>query len=405
MAVVARTIAVPTDDDVDTVDARVHSLRLERLSGPEAMEAIAAEWDALDAQLSPRTPFSTPLWNQLWWRHLSRRSGAIRDRFFVHVLRDGCGRLVAVAPLMLTHRPGWGPLRLGELQFFGADRNLTEIRGAICLTQHQEQVLRVLTGGLAATSATADAWAWMRWGRIAGDDSPTVQRLAETRAIAASRDVKDYVLDLPATWSAFRAGLPRNIKESLRKCYNSLKRGGHGFHLRVVDRVEDAAAALDRFFVLHKARAAASFGVAHPDVFAAPNARAFLREYARQMAERDQLRLFELEISGVVCASRLGFQFGDELYLYYSGFDPAWAHYSVMTTTVAEAIRWAIDHRLKIVNLSTGTDVSKLRWRPREICYREIVQVAPTWRGRRAFALFSAAQRLVKSRGRTAEMR
>ena len=400
MAVATETIPAVTAADGAT-EAR-GSLCLERLAGPEAMAAVAAEWEALDAELTPRTPFSTPLWNQLWWRHFSRQRGLIRDRFFVHVLRDHCRRLIAVAPLMLTHRPAFGPLRLSELQFFGADRNLTELRGAVCRPHDQERVLHALASGLAASAA--DSWDWTRWGRVT-DESPTMQRLGDIGAIAAGRDIRDYVLDLPATWPAFRAALPRNIKESLRKCYNSLKRDRHGFRLRVIDRPEHVDAALDRFFMLHKARASAPFGVAHPDVFARAHTRAFFREYARRMAEGDQLRLFELEIGGAVRAARLGFRFGDELYLYYSGFDPAWARYSVMTTTVAEAIRWAIERRLKIVNLSTGTDVSKLRWRPREVCYREIVQVAPNWRGRRSFALFSAAQRLVKTGNRNIEPR
>jgi len=39
--------------------------------------------------------------------------------------------------------------------------------------------------------------------------------------------------------------------------------------------------------------------------------------------------------------------------------------YSVMTTTVAEAIKYAIANGLNTVNLSPGADVSKTRWGPR----------------------------------------
>jgi hypothetical protein len=41
-----------------------------------------------------------------------------------------------------------------------------------------------------------------------------------------------------------------------------------------------------------------------------------------------------------------------------------------MTTTTAEAIQYAIRHGLKTVNLSSGNDVSKTRWGPREVSYR-----------------------------------
>jgi CelD/BcsL family acetyltransferase involved in cellulose biosynthesis len=64
----------------------------------------------------------------------------------------------------------------------------------------------------------------------------------------------------------------------------------------------------------------------------------------------------------------------DSLYLYYSGFDPQWARYSVMTTTMAEAIKYAIAQGLNTVNLSPTKDISKTRWGPREVIYRSAFQ-------------------------------
>jgi hypothetical protein len=71
---------------------------------------------------------------------------------------------------------------------------------------------------------------------------------------------------------------------------------------------------------------------------------------------------------------------GDSIYLYYSGFDPTWARHSVMTTTVAETFKYAIEHGFRTVNLSIGREQSKLRWRPRlvefhsAIVHREVLK-------------------------------
>ncbi len=86
-------------------------LRVERLAGPDAMTALIPEWEALDRTLAPRTPFTAPLWNMLWWRHLRERRPFCRDDFAVHAVRDAGDALVAVAPMMVTHRPGIGPRR------------------------------------------------------------------------------------------------------------------------------------------------------------------------------------------------------------------------------------------------------------------------------------------------------
>ncbi len=107
--------------------------------------------------------------------------------------------------------------------------------------------------------------------------------------------------------------------------------------------------------------------IPHPNHFAAEGARRFLHEVCGELAARDIMRVFQLTIGGRVVASRIGFEVGDSLYLYYSGSDPEWSKYSVMTTTAAEAIKYAIARGLKTVNLSPGNDVSKTRWSPREI--------------------------------------
>jgi len=176
--------------------------------------------------------------------------------------------------------------------------------------------------------------------------------------------VTDVILDLPSSWEEFRSRLKRNIRESLRHCYNSLKRNGHQFELHVIEGPADIRAGLDRFLTLHRMRAALNQTVAHPDRFCGQVCRDFLYAVCEGLAERGAVRLFALKIGSQVVAMRLGFVVGDSLYLYYSGFDPQWGRYSVMTTTVAEAIKYAIAHGLKTVSLSPTNDISKSRWGP-----------------------------------------
>ena len=84
----------------------VKTLSVERLCGPEAWVNLTAEWESLDEQVFPRSPFTSPLWIELWWRHIQRRNPLFRDEFFCHIVRDADGRLVAIAPLILLGRAG-----------------------------------------------------------------------------------------------------------------------------------------------------------------------------------------------------------------------------------------------------------------------------------------------------------
>jgi hypothetical protein len=55
-----------------------------------------------------------------------------------------------------------------------------------------------------------------------------------------------------------------------------------------------------------------------------------------------------------------------------------------MTTTVAEAIKYAIAQGLKTVNLSPTIDISKTRWSPRQVDYQSAYEQSGRLRSRLA---------------------
>jgi CelD/BcsL family acetyltransferase involved in cellulose biosynthesis len=133
--------------------------------------------------------------------------------------------------------------------------------------------------------------------------------------------------------------------------------------------------------------------VDHKDVFAAAASRAFLVEACKEFAADGALRIFRLHVSGKLVATRIGFLLNGSLYLYYSGYDPEFSRYAVMTTTAAEAIKYAIGQGVKSVNLSTGRDVWKQRWRPDETVYREALLFPAHALGRAKYEAVNVAKR------------
>lgn len=133
-------------------------------------------------------------------------------------------------------------------------------------------------------------------------------------------------------------------------------------------------------------------GVSHANRFGASSTQAFLKAVSLRLAERGLTRVFTLFIAGKPVASRVAFVVGDSLYLYFSGFDPTYGKYSIMTTTVAEAIKYAIAHGFKTVNLSSGTDTSKSRWGARILEFSEEIQVRERTRSKLAYSLYRIAR-------------
>jgi CelD/BcsL family acetyltransferase involved in cellulose biosynthesis len=306
-------------------------------------------------------PFALYEWQLHWCRHFLRRETRLTDQPMFQVCRDANGTCVGIVPLILTQRR-LGGLRIASLGLLGADPGITEIRTSLVQPGYEDRVAEALDRAL----RDSRDWDWIHW---TGACDRFSAALGRQRALHWEPTAPSYALDLPSTWEEFRAGLKRNIRESLRHCYNSLKRDGHSFELKIATEPHAVQAALDRLFVLHAVRANMPGSVEHPNLFASGALRSFLYDVCGELAARGVVRVFQLEIAGQIVASRIGFVVGDSLYLYYSGFNPDWAKYSVMTTTVAEAIKYAIAQQgLKTVNLSTGRDISKTRWGPREIC-------------------------------------
>ena len=358
---------------------------IERFTEPfDAFQRLLPEWEALDAQLNPRTPFSSPTWCRLWWKHLRRNTLTTRDDFFLHTVRNRNHQLVAVAPLMITHKPAVGPFRIRIFQFLGAD-TITEVRGLVCRIEDQDAVFRALTKYFSLHCREWDLFQWRGIRKL----EPTSTSLG---SLEADNFLPAYLVDLPPTWHGLAERLSSNMRKNIRKSYEFLARDGYKFSFHVRDRLEDISAALGYFFALHAARSKAKNMMVHPDRFTGyPQHSSLVAEFSAEMANRGLLCICELEINGAVVATRIAFRVGDGIYLYYSGFDTAWQKYSVMTTLMVETMKWCIANHIKRVNLSTGSDLGKLRWRPAEIRYYNKLEISPTLKGRLTLWIYCLA--------------
>ena len=371
-----------------SADRSARSLTVDVVRTTEGLLGLKDEWLALEESAQVQLPFRTFAWNVAWWRTLREDKLIVRDSLELRTVREAfTGKLVGIAPLLLTTMPGRGPLRARELQFFGADPNITEVRGIVCAASDEAEVLTALRRDLLEH---ADDWDWIAWEGLAAAESEEPPKGLRWRG-----ETPNYMLRLDTSWTALRSRASRNLKESLRKCYNSLKRDSLTYELHTASTWTEIEPQLELFFQLHTARA--NLQTQHPDVFLASKSRAFLRDVAYTFCQRGQMRVFVLHVGQDKVAIRLGFAIGGSLYLYYSGFDPAFSRYSVMTTCLAETIQYAIDQGFAWVDLSTGTDVSKTRWRPERVIYRSAEQVSPNRRSQMVHDTYGLARRAVEA--------
>ncbi|HTB67216.1 MAG TPA: GNAT family N-acetyltransferase [Steroidobacteraceae bacterium] len=360
------------------------------------LESLREDYAHLNSETTLPLPFTLHEWHSAWCAHFMSSDTAIKDSLIVQVVRMASGQCVGIVPMVHTRR-SVGPFAVASLNLLCADPALTEIQMPLIAAGFHAEVARLVQQHL----GTIGHWDWSQW---MGVTPAFIQALSGSTQVQAQPCLLDYVLDLPADWETFRKKLKRNIRESLRHCYNSLKRENLQFTFATLSEPPDIQAGLDTFLRLHELRARLGGAVTHPNHFASAESQAFLRDVCARLAARGMTRVFQLEINGQPVASRIGFVLGDTLYLYYSGYDPAWSKYSVMTTTLAEIIKFAIGQGIRTVNMSPGTDISKTRWGPREIPITRMIQVDKRLRSRVARFLYEQSMNSAATGGWAAKL-
>ena len=359
-------------------------LTVEVAATTDALRALKPDYERLQLVTGNTLPFALHEWHVAWCEEFLRVNTHLYAQPLILAVRNFEQACVAIVPLILTRRP-IGPTTFTSLDLLGADPGITEIRAPLIEQGYEARAARAVQQKL-ATLGHID---WVQWSGVGGAFG---QSLAVGAELKWQEPLLDYILELPPSWELLRAKLRRNIRESIRHCYNSLKREGFVCQLRVAQHPNTVKDALERFFNLHASRANLTGTVKHPDRFASAVARRFLREVCERLARRGVVRIFELAIGQEVVASRIGFAVGNSLYLYFSGFDPRWSKYSVMTTTLVEIIKHAIAQGYSTVNMSPGKDISKSRWDPREIRFAQATQLSVSLRSRLAWTMYRHAK-------------
>jgi hypothetical protein len=197
-------------------------MRVQLVTSFDDLLSLKSDWLALDASVGAHLPFQTWEWAIAWWRHLRADRRGVRDQLRVCVLRDPHGAAVAIAPLMLTERPSFGPIRLRHLQFIGADPNITEIRTMLCRPELEEECCRLLREHF---TKRANEWDWISWdGLYALISEGSVQA-----KLIDGEDKSCFVLSLAPDWETMKGQLGLRLRP-LQRHDHSAGRSHQGRH-------------------------------------------------------------------------------------------------------------------------------------------------------------------------------
>ena len=300
------------------------------------LERLTGEWEQLLDEADCRWPFLHPSWLRVWWTE-----SAPPGRPLILSVREG-ERLAGVVPLILDD---------SQLSLAG-DSSICDYMDLVTCADERLAILDAVLSWTVALS-----WQeFVLWGIRA--DSPTIpalQSLAGQHSLALSieREAVSPRISLPETWEQYLEGLSKKDRHELRRKmrrFFEVSRETESYSLSAPDAV---GAAIDDFVRLHR--------ISRQDKaeFMTPAMERFFRRMAMTLSEENMVRLFFLELDRRRVASVLAFDCGDELWLYNSGYDPAFASVSVGLVSKALILRQAIEEGKHCYDLLRGTESYK----------------------------------------------
>lgn len=303
----------------------------------EAFEALQPEWAALHAATPGATPFTHPAWHATWLRHFGEGLAPV----FL-ACRDDDG-LVGVAALQIE---GDTARQLGDYHVCDYAGPLArpgregEVAAGVLEWLVEDLTRRLVIWGLPEDSPLVEAFAGAAEGW--GWESEATQEAVAPRT------------GLPGDFEAFVAGLSKKDRHELRRKMRNLEAAGEVAFESVV---EPAAmeARFDRFLEMMRVSRE------DKDEFLTPRMEAFFRDLARTMGAEGSARLCTLVLDGAPVAMVFCFENEETIYLYNSGYDPAYAPLAVGLLSKAHAIRDAIGRGKRVFDFLRGEEEYKRR--------------------------------------------
>lgn len=287
----------------------------------ETLDGLKREWNSLLQRSSSNTVFSTWEWHSAW-------SGAFGRDFEPHLLavRDS-SRLIGIVPLVM---------RDGALHLMGG-QDVSDYLDVIAERGSEEQVLSAMLSHLRTLKWDSLEMHFLR------HTSPTLTllpKMALQEGLVVTQEVDEVCPScaLPHDWEAYVNSLGKKERHELRRKMRRLN-AQESLRWVAVSPADELPDDLDDFFRLCR------LSTREKAFFMDQKMEMFFRSVVANLTPLGIVRLYFLELGGQRVSSAICFDQGRELWLYNSGYDPAYSSLSVGLLLKAYCIKDAIERR------------------------------------------------------------
>ncbi len=288
-------------------------LHVSRIHSPEALAALADDWN----RLADGHPLRCHAWHATWWQHYADG----RREKFVLVVRDDRGAVVAIAPWFIEPSTTRGRV----IQWLGSGEVCSDYQSLLISRDHVEAATDALADWLMRAAVGGDAsdrWDLLHLDAVEAVDEAVARLVSHlwTTGCTVMRDAAPscWRIALPASWTGYVDSLSKSHRKQVRRFESrQLETGRAKLHT-----AHDAASLENAFSILVDLHQRRRNSLGQPGCFSSPRFASFLRDAAARLFEANMLRLHWLEIAGQPAAAEFQLCASGVTYAYQAGVNP-----------------------------------------------------------------------------------
>ena len=287
------------------------------------LSALEKVWSDIFRRTLEPTPFSSYEWFAALSKDLLRSDPEI-------IVFTEDGQVRAVLPALIDD---------GAIRSLG-DERVTDLFDMVCEPGYEKNICTAIVDAVQDQGLHVDLFPLESRSRLA-------VFLAEMlHDVAVEEGDTCPLLELPGSWDGFLEKLGGKKRHELR---------------RKMRRVNGAVLEVVKTEEMHDLYRLMGLSNENKEKFMEPDMIAFFDDLVRLFGRREWLRARKLQLDGRTAAMMLAFTFGERIYLYNMGFDPAFRSLSPGIVTVALDIHSAISEGRRYYDFLRGDEDYKYR--------------------------------------------
>ncbi|OLC49680.1 MAG: hypothetical protein AUH43_07190 [Acidobacteria bacterium 13_1_40CM_65_14] len=331
--------------------------------------ALEAEWNETVERARIGHPFLRHEWLRTWWECFGRGC-----RLHILIVRRG-GRIAAIAPLLSDTTRSYG-ISIRRLRLLHNDHTP---RADFIVAEQPEESYRAIWKALCEQR---DRWDVLQLSQLP-EGSPTLDTVSSLAAedgclsgVWPSGDAP-YVR-LAGNWDEYYSRLSSKFRQNVRNRLSRLTRLGEPALETVIDGAALLGAREDAF----RLEASGWKAEAGTSIDSDPAVHRFYALLAERASQHRWLHLLFLTVNGERIATSYGARYGNRLFLFKTGYDPAHAQCSPFKLLIYFAVRHAFAEGLTEVDFLGDAEPWKLEWTPTTRAHHWLFVFANTSRAR-----------------------